>query len=150
MMSASHKLLLLAHLANRSPSRTKARSPQSTGIYERFHKIIFQEFYQVAFRKKIYHALDELQADLDTWLHEYNESRPHSGKYCFGKAPMQTFVDSLPLAKERSLNQTVQTTADVTIGTSCYSLFRMSATVVRLAKMLSRLAHSLQLRYHYL
>ena len=40
-------------------------------------------------------------------------SRPHSGKYCFGKTPMQTFLDSLPLAKEKTLNQTVQTTAAV-------------------------------------
>jgi hypothetical protein len=54
-------------------------------------------------------TLDELQADLDTWLKEYNESRPHSGKYCFGKTPMQTFRDSLSLAKEKMLNQTVQT-----------------------------------------
>jgi len=93
--------------------RTKARSPQSNGICERFHKTILQEFYQVAFRKKIYHTLDELQADLDTWLAQYNQSRPHSGKYCFGKTPMQTFLDSVPLAKEKMLNQTVQTTADV-------------------------------------
>jgi hypothetical protein len=150
MMSASRKLLLLAHLANRGPSRTKARSPQSNGICERFHKIIYQEFYQDAFRKKIYHALDELQADLDTWLHEHNESHDHTAKkYCFGNTPMQMFIDTLPLAKEKKLNQTVQTTADITIGTSCYSLFRMSATVLRLAATLSRLAHSLQLRYHY-
>jgi hypothetical protein len=63
--------------------------------------------------KKIYHTLDELQADLDTWLKEYNESRSHSGKYCFGKTPMQTFLDSVTLAKEKMLNQTVQTTANV-------------------------------------
>ena len=65
----------------------------------------------MAFRKKIYHSLDELQADLDTWLKEYNESRPHSGKYCLGE-PMQTLLDSVPLAKEKMLNQTVQTTAE--------------------------------------
>ena len=63
---------------------------------------------------------------------------------------MQMFMDTLPLAKEKMLNQTVQTTADVTIGASCYSLFRMSATVLRLAETLSRLAHTLQLRYHCL
>ena len=92
-------------------SKTKARHPQSNGICERFHKTLLQEFYQVAFRKKIYHTLDELQADLDTWLKEYNESRPHSGKYCFGKTPMQTFLGSLPLARGKMLNQTVQTIA---------------------------------------
>ena len=58
-------------------------------------------------------TLDELQADLDNWLDDDNQSRPHSGKYCFGKTPMQTFLDSLPLAKEKMLNQTVQTVAHV-------------------------------------
>ena len=108
-----HEYQLYLAVEDIDHSKTKARRPQSNGICERFHKTILQEFYQVAFRKKIYHTLDELQADLDTWLHEYNESRPHSGKYCFGKTPMQTFLDSLPLAKEKMLNQTVQTVADV-------------------------------------
>ena len=66
-------------------TKTRARSPQTNGICERFHKTMLQEFYQIAFRKKIYNTLDELQADLDTWLQQYNETRPHSGKYCFGK-----------------------------------------------------------------
>ena len=68
---------------------------------------------KAAYSKKIYHTLDELQADLDTWLEQYNESRPHNGKYCLGKTPMQTFLDSLSLAKEKRLNQTVQTIAEV-------------------------------------
>ena len=34
-------------------TRTKAQSPQTNGICERFHKTILNEFYQVAFRKKI-------------------------------------------------------------------------------------------------
>ena len=38
------------------------------------------EFYRVAFRKKIYHAIDELQADLDAWVAEYNHHRPHQGR----------------------------------------------------------------------
>ena len=108
-----HEYQLYLAVEDIDHSRTKARSPQSNGICERFHKTVLQEFYQVAFRKKIYNTLDELQADLDNWLDEYNQSRPHSGKYCFGKTPMQTFLDSLPLAKEKLLNKTVQTVADV-------------------------------------
>ena len=108
-----HEYQLYLAVEDIDHSRTKARRPQSNGICERFHKTILQEFYQIAFRKKIYHTLDELQADLDNWLDEYNQTRPHSGKYCFGKTPMQTFLDSLPLAKEKMLNQTVQTVADV-------------------------------------
>jgi hypothetical protein len=62
-------------------------------------------FYSIAFRKKLYSSLDQLQADLDSWLEEYNEHRPHSGKYCFGKTPMQTFLDSRRLAHEKQLDR---------------------------------------------
>jgi hypothetical protein len=34
---------------------------------------------------------------------EYNEARPHQGRYCFGKTPMQTFLDAVPLAREKSI-----------------------------------------------
>src|SRR5919108_5331520 len=34
-------------------TRTKAKSPQTNGICERFHKTVLNEFYRVAFRKKI-------------------------------------------------------------------------------------------------
>jgi len=54
----------------------------------------------VAFRKKIYRSIDELQTDLDARLGEYNHFRPHQGRWCFGTTPMQTFLDALPRAKE--------------------------------------------------
>ena len=84
-------------------SRTKTKSPQTNGIVERFHKTVLHEFYQVAFRKKIYRAIEELQRDLDSWVAEYNEVRPHQGRWCYGKTPMQTFIASLPLAQEKML-----------------------------------------------
>jgi len=84
-------------------TRTKARSPQTNGICERFHKTVLDEFYRVAFRKKIYRSIDELQADLDSWIAEYNEMRPHQGRWCYGKTPMQTFLDALPMAREKLL-----------------------------------------------
>jgi transposase InsO family protein len=58
-------------------SRTKTKSPQTNGICERFQKTVLNEFYRVAFRKKVYRSLDELQTDLDLWIREYNEVRPH-------------------------------------------------------------------------
>ena len=82
-------------------SRTKTKSPQTNGICERFHRTVLEEFYRVTFRKKIYRTLEELQADLDVWLAEYNERRPHQGRWCYGKTPMQTFLDAIPLAKEK-------------------------------------------------
>jgi transposase InsO family protein len=82
-------------------SRTKAKSPQTNVIVERFHKTVLNEFYRVAFRKKVYAGIAELQADLDAWIAEYNELRSHQGRWCFGKTPMQTLLDALPLAKEK-------------------------------------------------
>src|SRR5580704_11698281 len=37
-------------------------SPQTNGIVERFHKTVLNEFYRVAFRRKIYAAIEQLQA----------------------------------------------------------------------------------------
>jgi transposase InsO family protein len=85
-------------------SRTKARHPQTNGICERFHKTIQDEFYATAFRKKLYKSVEEIQRDLDEWLEFYNQERTHSGKYCYGKTPMQTFLDSKHLAKQKMLD----------------------------------------------
>ena len=100
-----HEFQLYLAVEDIDHTKTKARSPQTNGICERFHKTILEEFYQIAFRKKIYKTLDELQVDLDAWLVKYNQQRPHSGRYCYGKTPMQTFEDSLPLAKEKMLDR---------------------------------------------
>jgi transposase InsO family protein len=108
-----HEYQLYLQIENIDHSRTRSRHPQSNGICERFQKTILNEFYRVAFRKKIYQSLDKLQDDVDSWLVEYNQQRPHSGKYCFGKTPMQTFLDSAPLAKEKILDSTIQTETQV-------------------------------------
>ena len=84
-------------------TRTKTRHPQTNGICERFHKTMLNECYRVAFRKKIYRTREERQTDLDGWIEDYNEQRPHQGRWCYGKTPMHTFVDSVPLAKETIL-----------------------------------------------
>ena len=94
-------------------TKTKARHPQTNGICERFHKTIQDEFYAVAFRKKIYHSLDEIQEDVDKWIEEYNRERTHSGKYCFGKTPWQTFMDGKKLADEKMLDRLQPTTTAV-------------------------------------
>ncbi len=85
-------------------TKTKARSPQTNGICERFHKTILQEFYQVTFRKNIYEDIDSLQKELDTWLHCYNNERTHQGKICCGKAPMATLTDGKLIWKEKFIH----------------------------------------------
>lgn len=100
-----HEYQLYLAVENIDHSKTKAYSPQTNGICERFHRTIQEEFYSIAFRKRLYPALEELQVDVDAWLKEYNEQRPHSGKYCFGKTPMQTFLDSKHLSDEKQLDR---------------------------------------------
>jgi transposase InsO family protein len=85
-------------------SRTKVQRPQTNGICERFQKTVLNEFYRVTLRRKLYATLAELQADLDGWLQEYNDVRPHQGRWCYGKTPMQTFRDSVALAREKQIN----------------------------------------------
>jgi len=86
-------------------TKTKARSPQTNGICERFHRTMLEEFYRVTFRKKIYTSIEQLQADADQWMEFYNNQRCHSGRYCYGKTPMQTFNDSKRLAQQKQLGQ---------------------------------------------
>jgi len=102
----THEYQLYLALENIDHTRTKAKSPQTNGICERFHRTIQEEFYSTAFRRKLYRSLDELQADLDEWLREYNRERSHSGKYCYGKTPLQTFLDSTHLALDKMLDRT--------------------------------------------
>ena len=106
-----HEYELYLAVENIDHSRTKTKSPQTNGIVERFHKTMLDEFYRIAFRKKIYATLDELQADLDAWLVEYNEVRTHQGRYCYGKTPMQTFLDAAPAAREKQIGAQALVTA---------------------------------------
>lgn len=97
----SHDYQLYLALNDIEHTKTKARHPQTNGICERFHKTILQEFYQVAFRRKIYSALGELQADLDHWIADYNNERTHQGKMCCGRTPMQTLIAGKEVWKEK-------------------------------------------------
>ncbi len=100
-----HEYQLYLTIEDIDHTKTKAKSPQTNGICERFHRTIQEEFYAVAFRKKLYDSLELMQADLDEWLQYYNNDRSHSGRYCYGKTPMQTWLDSKELAKEKRIDQ---------------------------------------------
>ena len=86
-------------------TKTKAMSPQTNGICERFHKTILQEFYQVTFRKKLYGDIDTLQKDLDDWMEYYNNERTHQGKMCCGRTPQETLLDGKSIWVEKNLAQ---------------------------------------------
>lgn len=99
----NHSYQLYLAMEDIDHSRTKANHPQTNGICERFHKTMKNEFYDIAFRKKIYRSVEELQVDVDHWIAKYNQQRPHSGKYCYGKTPMQTFREAKHLATEKTI-----------------------------------------------
>ena len=96
----SHPYELFLHLNGIEHTRTKVRHPQTNGAVERLHQTIQNEFYQVAFRKKLYHTLEEIQADLDAFMDHYNNERTNQGRYCQGRTPFQTFLDGLELYQQ--------------------------------------------------
>jgi len=100
----THDYQLFLALNDIDHSKTKAKSPQTNGICERFQRTILDEFYRIAFRKKIYLSLQELQEDLDAWMEKYNTRRTHQGKRCNGRTPMDTFLENLAEAREKILN----------------------------------------------
>ncbi len=99
-----HEYELYLAVENIDHTRTKTKSPQTNGIVERFHKTLLNEFYRIAFRKQLYSSIEQLQNDLDLWMKQYNELRTHQGRWCYGKTPMQTFLDSRALAKQKMIN----------------------------------------------
>jgi hypothetical protein len=93
----AHQYELYLHLNDIEHSRTKAKHPQTNGSTEKLNQTILKEFYQTAFRKKLYRNLDEIQLDLDAYMQEYNEERTNQGKRCQGRTPMQTFTAGIEL-----------------------------------------------------
>ncbi len=92
-----HPYKLFLHLNDIEHTRTKVRHPQTNGAVERLNQTVQEDFYRVAFRKKLYRSTEEIQADFDTFMDWYNEERTNQGCYCQERTPMQTFIDGLPL-----------------------------------------------------
>lgn len=93
----SHPYELFLHLNDIEHTRTKVRKPQTNGAVERLNQTIQDEFYSVAFRKKLYRTVEEIQQDLDVFLQYYNRERTNQGRYCQGRTPFETFQDGLDL-----------------------------------------------------
>jgi transposase InsO family protein len=117
----NHAYQLYLAIEDIDHTKTKAKSPQTNGICERFHQTVLNEFYRIAFRKKIYNTLEQLQDDLDEWINYYNQDRTHSGKHCYGKTPLQTFIDSKHIAKEKqiSLIEQIKTANEIECQIKC-------------------------------
>ena len=70
--------------------KTKVGTPRTNGFVERFNRTVLDEFFRTAFRKKLYVCVEDLQVDLDKWLHHYNYERPHRGYRNMGRRPIET------------------------------------------------------------
>ena len=101
----THDYQLYLALNDIEHTKTRAASPQTNGICERFHKTILQEFYQITFRRKLYLTLEDLQHDLDKWIDYYNHRRTHQGKMCCGRTPMQTMIEGKEAWQEKVNNR---------------------------------------------
>ncbi|MBO9463566.1 IS481 family transposase (plasmid) [Labrenzia sp. 5N] len=102
----SHDYQLYLAINDIDHTKTKAKSPQTNGICERFHKTVLQEFYQVAFRKTVFETIDDLQKELDLWIDHYNRERTHQGKMCCGRTPMETLADGKKVWLDKKIDQT--------------------------------------------
>lgn len=74
---------------------TKVHTPKTNGFCERFNRTLKEEFFSVAYRKKFYGSVQELQEDLDAFVRFYNEERSHQGYRTQGRTPWQAFQDGL-------------------------------------------------------
>lgn len=71
---------------------TKVRHPWTNGACERLNRTILEEFYQLAFRTRIYETHDQLNNDLQQYLKTYNYQRTHQGKRTKGKVPAELYL----------------------------------------------------------
>ena len=104
----SHPYELFLHLNDIEHTRTKVRRPQTNGAVERLNQTIEDEFYSVAFRKKLYRTVEEIQEDLDTFMEYYNRERTNQGRYCQGRTPFETFTDGLKLYQRYVFDSNVE------------------------------------------
>ena len=80
--------------------RTKVGRPQTNGFVERFQRTVQEEFFETAWRRKLYDSVETLQADLDAWLLYYNRERPHQGYRNLGRRPYDTIQQYLESVKD--------------------------------------------------
>jgi transposase InsO family protein len=79
--------LALNHIEHR---KTKVRSPRTNGFVERFNGTVLEEFFRPAMHQKLFASVEDLQEELDAWLHHYNHERPHLGYRNQGRRPWET------------------------------------------------------------
>lgn len=57
---------------------------------------MLDEFYRIGFRKSGHATVDELQVDLDAWMREFNEPRPHQENDALDRRPCRSSLERCP------------------------------------------------------
>jgi len=96
-----HPFELFLQLEDIEHRTTPVRRPQSNGIVERLHRTLLDEHFRIQGRIKFYESLDEMQSDLDSFLHMYNYERPHQGRNMNGRTPHQAFIEGLTTTQSK-------------------------------------------------
>ena len=87
-----HPFELFLQLEEIEHRTTRVRRPQSNGFVERLHRTLLDEHFRIAGRTTWYESVEQMQGDLDCYLHHYNHERPHQGRMMEGKTPVQAFL----------------------------------------------------------
>jgi len=111
-----HDYELMLQIFGIEHSRIRVGMPQTNGFVERFNRTVLEEFFCVAFRKKWYCSLEELQTDLDTYMWHYNFQRPHSGYRLNGKRPVEVLLDKTTCPKRLTYDK-IDTPTNVEVST---------------------------------
>ncbi len=90
--SKNHSFERLVRELNIKHRLTKVRHPWTNGACERLNRTLLEEFYQVAFRTKIYQSVLQLNDDLNRFIEFYNCQRTHQGKRTQGKVPAELYL----------------------------------------------------------
>lgn len=90
--SKNHSFERLLSELNVKHRLTKVRHPWTNGACERLNRTILEEFYQLAFRTRIYETIDQLNDDLQKYLKTYNYQRTHQGKRTNGRVPAELYL----------------------------------------------------------
>lgn len=90
-----HPFELFLQLEGIAHRTTRVRRPQSNGFVERLHRTLLDEHFRVAGRTTWYESVEQMQEDLDRYLHHYNHERPHQGRMMEGRTPIRMFLEGI-------------------------------------------------------
>ena len=96
----AHEYELYLAVEDVDHTRTKTKSPQTTGSASASIRPCSTSLSCCVPQEGV--SCDRRTAGrFGSWITEYNEARPHQGRWCLGKTPMQTLLDALPMTKEK-------------------------------------------------